>query len=220
MLPIPDLRSPHEKNVTALPEASCAPVRIFGPDGHEERSRDHQSPPPGRPQTSGRCPDGAEVCQAYAGLGVSFARCATVDIQPGSSIPHRTECDGHPFSAHAAPHSETLPRARVIRRREVFEKTRNKGRRVSNRHMMLNFLSREAMGSGETGSVAFLTPKRVGAATVRNRLRRRMREIYRRELAPAKETAYLIWIARPPAVELSLEELRKCMAGLLARKQG
>jgi ribonuclease P protein component len=84
--------------------------------------------------------------------------------------------------------------------------------------MILNFLSRDAIASGETGSVAFLTPKRLGAATVRNRLRRRMREIYRRELAPPQETAYLIWIARPPAVELSFDELRKCMAALLQRR--
>jgi ribonuclease P protein component len=83
--------------------------------------------------------------------------------------------------------------------------------------MILNFLSREAVPTGETGSVAFLTPKRLGAATVRNRLRRRMREIYRRELAQPKETAYLIWIARPPAIELSFDELRKCMAALLKR---
>jgi len=84
--------------------------------------------------------------------------------------------------------------------------------------MILNFLSRDAIPPGETGSVAFLTPKRLGAATVRNRLRRRMREIYRRELASAQETAYLIWIARSPAVELSFEELRKCMGGLLKRR--
>jgi len=124
---------------------------------------------------------------------------------------------GYLFSAQAAPHSEALPRSRIIRRRSVFDATRNKGRRVSNRHMILNFLSREAMLPGETGSVAFLTPKRLGAATVRNRLRRRMREIYRRDLAQPKETTYMIWIARPPAVELSFDELRKCMTALLKR---
>ena len=83
--------------------------------------------------------------------------------------------------------------------------------------MILNFMAREAFPSGETGSVAFLTPKRLGAATVRNRLRRRMREIYRRELAQPKESAYLIWIARPPAVELDFEELKKIMHDLRKR---
>ena len=80
--------------------------------------------------------------------------------------------------------------------------------------MSLNFLARDALTPGETGTVAFLTPKRLGPATVRNQLRRRMREIYRRHLAQPDETAYLVWIARPPALELPFEELKKCMATL------
>jgi ribonuclease P protein component len=116
-----------------------------------------------------------------------------------------------------APGSEVLPRARIIRRRDVFEATRLKGRRVSNRFMALNFLSRDAIKSGESGDVAFLTPKRLGAATVRNKLRRRMREIYRRNLAQPTEASYLVWIARPPALELPFEELKKCMTALLKR---
>jgi ribonuclease P protein component len=118
----------------------------------------------------------------------------------------------------AAPRSESLPRARIIRRRTVFDATRHKGRRVSNRYMILNFLPRDAIAPGETGSVAFLTPKRLGPATVRNRLRRRMREIHRRNLAQPNESAYLIWIARPPALELPFDELRKCMTALLQRR--
>jgi ribonuclease P protein component len=113
--------------------------------------------------------------------------------------------------------SESLPRARIIRRRTVFDATRLKGRRVSNRFMALNFLPREAIPSGETGTVAFLTPKRVGAATKRNQLRRRMREIYRRQLADASDKNYLVWVARPPALELPFEELKKCMTALQER---
>ena len=114
--------------------------------------------------------------------------------------------------------SESLPRARIIRRRAVFDATRNKGRRVSNRFMALNFIARDAVKSGETGTVAFLTPKRVGAATKRTQLRRRMREIYRHHLAQPDEKAYLVWVARPPALELPFEELKKCMLAL-KRKQ-
>jgi ribonuclease P protein component len=114
--------------------------------------------------------------------------------------------------------SESLPRARVIRRRAVFDATRNQGRRVSNRWMALNFIARDAVKSGETGSVAFLTPKRVGAATKRTQLRRRMREIHRRHLARPEESAYLVWIARPPALELPFEELKKCMTARADQK--
>jgi len=113
--------------------------------------------------------------------------------------------------------TESLPRARIIRRRTVFDATRNKGRRVSNRYMALNFLPLDAIKPGETGTVAFLTPKRLGPATVRNKLRRRMREIYRRHLARPSEKNYLVWVARPPALELPFEELKKCMAALRER---
>jgi ribonuclease P protein component len=88
---------------------------------------------------------------------------------------------------------------------------------VSNRYMALNFLARDAVKSGESGTVAFLTPKRLGAATKRTQLRRRMREIYRRNLARPAENFHLIWVARPPALELSFEELKKCMTELRRR---
>jgi ribonuclease P protein component len=83
--------------------------------------------------------------------------------------------------------------------------------------MALNHIPKEAVKTGETGSVAFLTPKRVGAATKRTQLRRRMREIYRRHLMQPTEEIFLVWIARPPALELPFEELKKCMSALRER---
>ena len=112
--------------------------------------------------------------------------------------------------------SESLPRARIIRRRAVFDATRLKGRRVSNRWMALNYLPHDPKAP-DPATVAFLTPKRLGDATKRNQLRRRMREIYRRHLAQPAETAYLVWVARPPALELDFEELKKCMVALRER---
>jgi len=81
--------------------------------------------------------------------------------------------------------------------------------------MTLSVLARET--GAEAAEVAFLTPKRVGGAVIRNRLRRRMREIYRRALGPAPADLYLVWIARPTAAELPFAELRDCMAALLHR---
>jgi ribonuclease P protein component len=114
--------------------------------------------------------------------------------------------------------AESLPRARVIRRRVIFDAARAKGRRVNNRWFTLNFLPRDAAPIGETGHVAFLTPKRLGSATVRNKLRRRMREIYRRHLQHPGQTRYLVWIARPPALELDFEGLKQGMTELAERK--
>jgi ribonuclease P protein component len=82
--------------------------------------------------------------------------------------------------------------------------------------MSLNYLPKDPLGP-DLGSVAFLTPKRLGAATKRTQLRRRMREIYRRHLAQTPEPAYLVWVARPPALELQFTELKECMTALRGR---
>jgi ribonuclease P protein component len=82
--------------------------------------------------------------------------------------------------------------------------------------MALNYLPHDPEHS-ETATVAFLTPKRLGDATKRTRLRRQMREIYRRHLAIPDESHYLVWVARPPALELPFAELLKCMTALRGR---
>ena len=202
----PNISTSHEKNVPALSKASCPPIRFPGPHGHQERPRDHRPPSGQGPGASGRGPDRAQVHASYAGLSPAVRGAARLSLVS--------------FLAQALPdssRSEALPRARIIRRRTIFDATRLQGRRVSNRFMSLNFLPRAAANPGETGSVAFLTPKRLGPATVRNRLRRRMREIYRRDLAQVDEPSYLVWVARPPALELPFEELKKCMAALRER---
>src|SRR5258708_6120184 len=135
--PSPIRRNSHEKNLPALTKASCPPVRFPGSHGDEERSRDHQSASGGRPETSRGRWNEPEVRAAYAGL------------IPGGSDSVLTLTS---FLAQAS--AESLPRARIIRRRAVFDATRNKGRRVSNRWMALNFIARDAVKSGETGSVA------------------------------------------------------------------
>ena len=113
--------------------------------------------------------------------------------------------------------SEKLPRARLIRRRATFTATRERGRRTTNRWLTLSVLVRDPAEAGEQAEVAFLTPKRIGSAVIRNRLRRRMREIYRRAVPPDAASFYLVWIARPPAAELPFAELRDCMTALLRR---
>ncbi len=205
--PFPIRSISHEKNVPALTKASCPSIRLPGPHGHEERPGHHQPPSRGWPETSRRCRNRPQVRAPHTGLSLVGG--------PDSGLTPNS------FSAQVpadSPRSESLPRASIIRRRGVFDATRLKGRRVSNRYMALSFIARDAVKSGETGSVAFLTPKRVGIATKRNQLRRRMREIYRRHLALPAEKNYLVWVARPLALELPFEELKKCMGALLKRR--
>ena len=64
---------------------------------------------------------------------------------------------------------------------------------------------------------AFVTPKSVGPAVVRNRLRRRMREIYRRHLAVVLENRQVIWSARASAAGMNFEDLKQVMVALGAK---
>jgi ribonuclease P protein component len=82
--------------------------------------------------------------------------------------------------------------------------------------MTLSWLPKEAEAADQA-TVAFLTPKRLGPATVRNKMRRRMREVYRRHLQAEAVNSYLVWIVRPPALTLDSEGLQKCMLELRQR---
>ncbi len=120
------------------------------------------------------------------------------------------------FPSGSGSPSQALPRARIIRRRNVFDATRLKGRRFNNRCFSLNVLPLDP-SRPDPATVAFLTPKRLGPANLRNQLRRRMREIHRRHLALPVETAYLVWVARPPALALDFEALKASMSELRQR---
>jgi ribonuclease P protein component len=208
-LPSLHISTCHEKNFPALPKASCPPVRFSGPHGHQERPRHHQSPPGCWTQAPRRCRNRPQVRPPHAGL-IGGRRTPCDDVSRHATAYLSSAVGG-------APNSEALPRSAIIRRRTVFDATRAQGRRFTNRYMALSVLPPAAVKSGETGRVAFLTPKRLGAANVRNELRRRMREIYRRRLARSDEATYLVWVARAPALELPFDELTKCMTELRRR---
>jgi len=113
--------------------------------------------------------------------------------------------------------SLTLPRARILRGRRYFDAAFQSGRRFSNRYLTLLTLPAVTAPRGpQPGEVAFLTPKRLGDAVIRNRLRRRLREGYRLHFAP--ETARrLIWLAKGPATALDFGSLVTQMKELYAR---
>ncbi len=72
--------------------------------------------------------------------------------------------------------------------------------------MLLSVLAVEGASKGQ---VAFLTPKRLGPAT--------MREIFRRGPAAVPAGFHLVWMARAPVVDFTFAELKECMLGLMAR---
>lgn len=111
---------------------------------------------------------------------------------------------------------EKLPRSRILRNRSLLRRIRADGRRHS-AHSITLFVQKPKMELPPgAGHVAFMTPKQIGSAATRNRLRRRMREIYRRYLAADGATTAQIWVARPDAAQLSFAELKAAMLKLSA----
>ncbi len=59
--------------------------------------------------------------------------------------------------------------------------------------------------------------RRVGKAVVRNRVRRRLREIVRRRLPQIEAGWDLVFSARPAAAQATSDDLRRAVSDLLAR---
>ena len=101
---------------------------------------------------------------------------------------------------------------RLTRRRE-FEAVFTEGRSWANNLVVLRVLP-NSLGSNRYG---FAAGKRLGGAVVRNRVKRRLREVVRR--TPIKDGWDMVFIARQAAAEADYHTLRKATEELLARAQ-
>jgi ribonuclease P protein component len=97
-----------------------------------------------------------------------------------------------------------FPAARRLKLSREFARVRTKGRTVRGKLLFLGVLKLEA----NTGfRVGFVTSKRVGGAVVRNRIRRRLREIVRRHQHEIGNDVWLVLVARPAAARASSARL-------------
>ncbi len=121
-----------------------------------------------------------------------------------------------PRPENQPPRKETLPRKAVLRGRQRFQGLFDGGRRLGNR--ILTFLVLP-VAPPESGKVAFITPKKLGEAVVRNRLRRQLREIYRRHLPllASRPPSDLIVLAKSEALKLDFSALERNFLELYAK---
>ncbi len=99
-----------------------------------------------------------------------------------------------------------FPRASRIRRGSDFRRTQALGNRVVCGCLIANWRALEAGGAGRLGVVA---SRRIGAAVVRNRARRLLKEVYRLNRAAILKPVDLVLVARKSIASSSFQEVRR-----------
>ncbi|HEV8608447.1 MAG TPA: ribonuclease P protein component [Thermoanaerobaculia bacterium] len=119
---------------------------------------------------------------------------------------------------------ETFSRDDRLRKRREFEACYASGVRVSGRHLQVFLLRERAAGVATPPDplprprLGLSVSRRVGGAVARNRVRRRLRELFRRNRDLFGERGGdLVINARPSAVQASFEELREEYRSLVER---
>ena len=101
---------------------------------------------------------------------------------------------------------QSLPRSLRIRQGAEIRQILKNGRRITGEYLTLICLTApEAPGAARAG---FLSPRRIGEATERNRARRRLRELYRTHRAAFRAPHQLLFRGRPSTATASFEALR------------
>ncbi|MGI8602558.1 MAG: ribonuclease P protein component [Verrucomicrobiales bacterium] len=110
----------------------------------------------------------------------------------------------------------SLPRALRITKRREYETIRLQGRRITGRLLVLGVLDDPQVATYKAG---FIVPKALGKAVLRNRTKRRLREIVRRRAVALRPHIKVVTLARRQAVEAQFADLEKEWWSL-ARKAG
>ena len=115
--------------------------------------------------------------------------------------------------AAPVPRGESFPPRARLRRKREFERVFRRGWRTGRTPLRLVILENDC-GVSRLG---LAVGKRVGGAVVRNRVKRRLREIFRRERAQFPTTIDVVIVPQAGAGECSSEELREELLSLISR---
>jgi len=96
--------------------------------------------------------------------------------------------------------SFSFPKMRRLAHRSEYEHVKRNGITQRGRLMILNVMTMQNSGPWRAG---FVTSGRLGSAVIRNRVRRRLREIVRRHQNEVRQGFWFVIIARHEAATVS-----------------
>jgi len=97
-----------------------------------------------------------------------------------------------------------FPKRRRLRQPAEFERVKQDGRVQRGRLILLSVLETNDAAGFRAG---FVTSRAVGSAVVRNRVRRRLREIVRRHQREIADGNWIVTVARTNAAKATYQEL-------------
>ncbi len=98
----------------------------------------------------------------------------------------------------------SFPKTRRLTHRSEYERVKRNGITQRGKLLMLNAMT---INNSEAWRAGFVTSRRVGGAVVRNRVRRRLREIVRRHQHELRQGIWFVIIARHEAATASYSAL-------------
>lgn len=108
---------------------------------------------------------------------------------------------------------QRFPRSLHLRRPGEFKKNRQLGRSRRSSHLVVSL----SPGPGPGPRLGLTVSRKVGGAVKRNRLKRRLREVFRLELERFPADTDVVIVALPGSDRLSLEQIRHQVLGCLER---
>ena len=97
-----------------------------------------------------------------------------------------------------------FPKSRRLTKPSEFDQVRGSGLAQRGKFLVLTVLSNAA---GNRFRAGFVTSRAIGSAVVRNRVRRRLREIVRKHQHQIRDDVWIVTIARTHASGASYEQL-------------
>jgi ribonuclease P protein component len=108
----------------------------------------------------------------------------------------------------------TFPKTRRLAHRSQFERVKRDGVTRRAKYLMLTMLPLKDCGPWRVG---FITSRRLGGAVVRNRVRRHLREIVRRQQHELQEGFWFVLVARHEAATAAYSDLEHELLRLIRR---